>query len=164
MTATDTCRHKFNKEEGLGRGSLVCSFKALALSDPFRQQGSGELLGPKVLAILAGSLAGVQSVPATLYNQSHVEARPTVVVFPQCLGTLGVRLSNHMPCSFGFYPPTWQHVAGVNQLPSIELVNFSKDLHLFKPHLFDLCRRRVGFGLVHPTFCPLQGRQTVEIL
>ncbi|CAK9033122.1 unnamed protein product [Durusdinium trenchii] len=46
---------------------------------------TGKALGI-VLALFAGSLAGVQSVPATLYNQRHPEARPTVVVFPQCLG------------------------------------------------------------------------------
>eukprot|EP00435_Cladocopium_sp_Y103_P023263 s4126_g5.t1 len=38
------------------------------------------------LALFAGGLAGVQSVPATLYNQRHPEASATVVIFPQCLG------------------------------------------------------------------------------
>ncbi|CAJ1361694.1 unnamed protein product, partial [Effrenium voratum] len=38
------------------------------------------------LALVAGSLAGLQSVPATKYNQQHSSAKPTVVVFPQCLG------------------------------------------------------------------------------
>ncbi|CAE7521151.1 tmem144A [Symbiodinium pilosum] len=44
-----------------------------------------KLLGV-ALALFAGALAGVQSVPAAIYNQRHPNARPTVVVFPQCLG------------------------------------------------------------------------------
>ena len=69
-----------------------------------------KLLGV-ALALFAGALAGVQSapwtkllvglrselpklhvvakVPAAIYNQRHPNARPTVVVFPQCLGRLG---------------------------------------------------------------------------
>jgi len=39
-----------------------------------------------LLAIVAGSLAGVQSVPATLYNLEHPAYPSTAVVFPQCLG------------------------------------------------------------------------------
>mmetsp|Transcript_50375 Transcript_50375/g.155751 ORF Transcript_50375/g.155751 Transcript_50375/m.155751 type:complete len:427 (+) Transcript_50375:64-1344(+) len=39
-----------------------------------------------LLALLAGSLAGVQSVPAALYNSAHPDASATSVVFPQCLG------------------------------------------------------------------------------
>ncbi|OLP97152.1 Cytosolic carboxypeptidase 6 [Symbiodinium microadriaticum] len=44
-----------------------------------------KLLGVS-LALFAGGLAGVQSVPAAIYNQRHPGASPTVVVFPQCLG------------------------------------------------------------------------------
>ncbi|CAE7615106.1 tmem144A [Symbiodinium natans] len=44
-----------------------------------------KLLGV-ILALFAGGLAGVQSVPAAIYNQRHPGAHPTVVVFPQCLG------------------------------------------------------------------------------
>eukprot|EP00439_Symbiodinium_sp_Y106_P023303 s127_g2.t2 len=39
-----------------------------------------------VLALLAGALTGVQSVPAALYNQKYSQAPATDVVFPQCLG------------------------------------------------------------------------------
>lgn len=39
-----------------------------------------------LLALLAGSLTGVQSVPASLVNQRHKDAPATNVVFPQCLG------------------------------------------------------------------------------
>ncbi|CAJ1350174.1 unnamed protein product, partial [Effrenium voratum] len=39
-----------------------------------------------LLAIVAGSLAGVQSVPATLYNLAHPQYPSTAVVFPQCVG------------------------------------------------------------------------------
>lgn len=49
------------------------------------RSGSAKFLGI-VLALFAGGLAGVQSVPATLYNQRHPEASATAVIFPQCLG------------------------------------------------------------------------------
>lgn len=39
-----------------------------------------------LLAIAGGGFCGVQSVPATLYNQAHPDAPPTAVVFPQCMG------------------------------------------------------------------------------
>ena len=39
-----------------------------------------------ILAIVAGSLTGVQSVPATLYGLEHPEMKATVVILPQCLG------------------------------------------------------------------------------
>lgn len=39
-----------------------------------------------LLAVVAGTLAGVQSVPATLYNLEHPEYPSTAVVFPQCVG------------------------------------------------------------------------------
>jgi len=39
-----------------------------------------------LLAIAGGGFCGVQSVPATLYNQANPGAPPTSVVFPQCLG------------------------------------------------------------------------------
>jgi len=39
-----------------------------------------------LLAVMAGGLSGVQSVPATLDNMEHPAQRPTAVIFPQCLG------------------------------------------------------------------------------
>ncbi|CAK9073061.1 Transmembrane protein 144 homolog B (Transmembrane protein 144 homolog 2) [Durusdinium trenchii] len=39
-----------------------------------------------LLAMVAGSLTGVQSVPATLYGLEHPEYPTTAVFFPQCLG------------------------------------------------------------------------------
>eukprot|EP00928_Gymnodinium_smaydae_P045812 TRINITY_DN30494_c0_g1_i1.p1 TRINITY_DN30494_c0_g1~~TRINITY_DN30494_c0_g1_i1.p1 ORF type:complete len:521 (-),score=124.41 TRINITY_DN30494_c0_g1_i1:408-1970(-) len=39
-----------------------------------------------LLAVVAGGLAGVQSVPAALRNQRQPNASATSVVFPQCLG------------------------------------------------------------------------------
>ncbi|CAL1139734.1 unnamed protein product [Cladocopium goreaui] len=41
---------------------------------------------PSGEAVVAGTLAGVQSVPATLYNLEHPEYPSTAVVFPQCVG------------------------------------------------------------------------------
>jgi glucose uptake protein GlcU len=38
------------------------------------------------LALAAGGLAGVQSVPAALYNANHPSQSPTAAVFPHCLG------------------------------------------------------------------------------
>eukprot|EP00929_Paragymnodinium_shiwhaense_P063734 TRINITY_DN31870_c0_g1_i1.p1 TRINITY_DN31870_c0_g1~~TRINITY_DN31870_c0_g1_i1.p1 ORF type:complete len:439 (-),score=68.62 TRINITY_DN31870_c0_g1_i1:233-1549(-) len=40
-----------------------------------------------LLALVAGGLAGIQSVPAVLYNQKRPDASPMAAVFPQCLGT-----------------------------------------------------------------------------
>ncbi|OLQ00843.1 Transmembrane protein 144-like B [Symbiodinium microadriaticum] len=39
-----------------------------------------------LLAIVAGSLTGVQSVPATLYSLEHPDYPSTAVIFPQCVG------------------------------------------------------------------------------
>eukprot|EP00427_Karlodinium_veneficum_P035116 CAMPEP_0169285746 /NCGR_PEP_ID=MMETSP1016-20121227/58882_1 /TAXON_ID=342587 /ORGANISM="Karlodinium micrum, Strain CCMP2283" /LENGTH=444 /DNA_ID=CAMNT_0009375313 /DNA_START=30 /DNA_END=1360 /DNA_ORIENTATION=- len=39
-----------------------------------------------LLALAAGGICGVQSVPATLYNNSNPDKPPTAVIFPQCLG------------------------------------------------------------------------------
>lgn len=39
-----------------------------------------------LLALAGGGTCGVQSVPATLYNNAHPSASPAAVVFPQCIG------------------------------------------------------------------------------
>eukprot|EP00930_Biecheleria_cincta_P031230 TRINITY_DN21685_c0_g1_i2.p1 TRINITY_DN21685_c0_g1~~TRINITY_DN21685_c0_g1_i2.p1 ORF type:complete len:386 (+),score=69.93 TRINITY_DN21685_c0_g1_i2:28-1185(+) len=54
-------------------------------SSPAKRPMKNFVLGV-LLAIVAGCLAGVQSIPATLYNIEHPDYPSTAVVFPQCVG------------------------------------------------------------------------------
>eukprot|EP00439_Symbiodinium_sp_Y106_P021297 s127_g2.t1 len=69
--------------------SALSSFVQAAEADAEPSTAAGRA-GKKcvgiVLALLAGALTGVQSVPAALYNQKYSQAPATDVVFPQCLG------------------------------------------------------------------------------
>lgn len=66
---------------------VVQSFLQAASGEPSSLAGrAGRKAAGVLLALLAGSLTGVQSVPASLVNQRHKDAPATNVVFPQCLG------------------------------------------------------------------------------
>ncbi|CAK9030903.1 Transmembrane protein 144 homolog A (Transmembrane protein 144 homolog 1), partial [Durusdinium trenchii] len=71
------------------RGEAVQSFLQVAEASAEPNTAAGRV-GRKavgvLLALLAGTLTGVQSVPASLYNQRHKGQAATDVVFPQCLG------------------------------------------------------------------------------
>lgn len=69
------------------QSSQVQSFLQAASGEPSSLAGRAwRKAAGVVLALLAGSLTGVQSVPASLVNQRHKDAPATNVVFPQCLG------------------------------------------------------------------------------
>ena len=60
---------------------------AEASAEPASVAGrAGRKVAGVLLALLGGGFTGVQSVPASLYNQRHKNAPATNVVFPQCLG------------------------------------------------------------------------------
>lgn len=84
-----------------------------------------------ILALVGGGLAGIQSVPATLYNVAHAHDPPTAVVFPQCLGIWG--------CSTAIYV-VYSSVARLQRWPVPHSV--------IRPAFFSGCIWAVGFMLM----------------
>eukprot|EP00931_Biecheleriopsis_adriatica_P027709 TRINITY_DN16617_c0_g1_i3.p1 TRINITY_DN16617_c0_g1~~TRINITY_DN16617_c0_g1_i3.p1 ORF type:complete len:469 (+),score=68.18 TRINITY_DN16617_c0_g1_i3:55-1461(+) len=90
-SASDPLSNGTELHTGNSAGSRASAQTTAASSSvPVRAQAPAGRLGRKLmgvlLALISGGLAGVQSVPATLYNQRHKGGNATDVVFPQCLG------------------------------------------------------------------------------
>jgi glucose uptake protein GlcU len=74
--------------ERLESGSSTCAVPAArqAVDSGSFQLGQWKVPIGILLAVIGGGLAGVQTIPATLYMQEHRNVASSAVVFPQCLG------------------------------------------------------------------------------